>query len=563
MSSNRHETWNSNLGVMLAVAGSAVGFGNFLRFPGLAAQYGGGAFMIAYFVAFLLLGIPLCWVEWTFGRRGGIHGAHSTPSIFLHITRHRFWKYIGLLGVVAPLSVAMYYMYLEACTMGYTWHTAVGDLNLGQNSDNYGAFFANFVGVTQDGAIFSGSSTILIFLCITALINLYLLFRGISRGIEWFCKWSMPVLLITAIIIMVRVLTLGTPDANFPERNVNEGLGYMWNPQKTVLVDTQNKNAVVDMVPANATPKAQVAFIQQVKERNPDKTIEVKHITLLEGLLNKGLWIAAAGQVFFSLSIGFGTVCTYASYVHRHGDIALTSITANAANALTEVGIAGLMIVPAAVSFLGVAAAACASTFGLGFAVLPQVFAAMPMGQLFGTLFFGLLLLAAITSSLSMLQPAIAFLEEFWNLKRSWSVSIVAFFMIVGSFLVAWYTEGLMALDTLDFWVCTLSIYLISFMLLIIFNFIWKTKRGIAELNRGALINIPKALTFIVQWITPIILVAIFGSWLYDNLSGNLSPQIQNIVDGKSGAVVPMLWVLVSLIFFAIVAMTSRNIKKR
>ena len=67
----KNENWSSNLGVVLAVAGSAIGFGNFLRFPGLAAQYGGGAFMIAYFCAFLLMGIPLSWVEWAIGRKGG------------------------------------------------------------------------------------------------------------------------------------------------------------------------------------------------------------------------------------------------------------------------------------------------------------------------------------------------------------------------------------------------------------------------------------------------------------------------------------------------------------
>ncbi len=86
-SSPKAEQWNSRLGAVLAVAGSAVGFGNFLRFPGLAAQYGGGAFMIAYFCAFLLLGIPLCWMEWAIGRRGGALGGHSSASIFLLLTR--------------------------------------------------------------------------------------------------------------------------------------------------------------------------------------------------------------------------------------------------------------------------------------------------------------------------------------------------------------------------------------------------------------------------------------------------------------------------------------------
>ena len=80
------ENWNTNLGVVLAVAGSAIGFGNFLRFPGLAAQYGGGAFMIAYFTAFLLLGIPISWIEWSVGRKGGTLGTHSTAAIFYRLS---------------------------------------------------------------------------------------------------------------------------------------------------------------------------------------------------------------------------------------------------------------------------------------------------------------------------------------------------------------------------------------------------------------------------------------------------------------------------------------------
>ena len=97
------EQWGSRLGVILAVAGSAVGLGNFLRFPGLAAQNGGGAFMIPYFVALLLLGIPLGWAEWTMGRYGGLRGFNSAPGIYSVIWRHPLAKYFG---GVAPARAA-------------------------------------------------------------------------------------------------------------------------------------------------------------------------------------------------------------------------------------------------------------------------------------------------------------------------------------------------------------------------------------------------------------------------------------------------------------------------
>ena len=557
----KREYWNSNLGVVLAVAGSAVGFGNFLRFPGLAAQYGGGAFMIAYFTAFLLLGIPLSWVEWTIGRRGGRMGGHSAASIFSLIARSSTWKYLGLAAVLAPLAISMYYMYLEGWTLGYAWHTAVGDLNL-SSSEEFGAFFGHFVGANAHGAIFSGQSTLLIFFGIAMLCNFYLIFRGVSKGIEWFCKMSMPVLLITALIILVRVLTLGTPDAAHPERSVSEGLGYMWNPDKTLLVTESGKT--LNMVPASATPEQAAEMLELTQAQFPEEKVKLKRITLIDGLLNPDLWITAAGQIFFSLSIGFGAVCTYASYVRKNRDIALASITANAANEVVEVGIAGMMIVPAAVSLLGVVAAAGAGTFGLGFNVLPQVFASMPMGQFFGTLFFALLFLAAITSSLSMIQPATAFLEEFWGLRRVQSVTIVAFFMAVGSILVAWFTgDNLIALDTMDFWMGTLSLYIITALFLILFNVVWRSDNALNELGKGALFTPPRVMKFIIRWVTPSILLCVFGSWLYKNIFVELSPQVSNVLEGKPGAVFPLAWMLLLVIFCAAVARTSNRFRSK
>ena len=560
-SSSKREHWNSNLGVVLAVAGSAVGFGNFLRFPGLAAQYGGGAFMIAYFTAFLLLGIPLSWVEWTIGRRGGRMGGHSAASIFALIARSSTWKYLGLAAVLAPLAISMYYMYLEGWTLGYAWHTAVGDLNL-SSSEQFGNFFGNYVGANAHGAVFSGQSTLLLFFGIALLCNFYLIFRGVSKGIEWFCKWSMPVLLITALIVMVRVLTLGTPDAAHPERSVSQGLGYMWNPDKTLLVTESGKT--LNMVPADATPEQQQELIRRTQSEYPNEKISVKRLTLADGLLNPDLWITAAGQIFFSLSIGFGAVCTYASYVRRDKDIALASITANAANEVIEVGVAGMMIVPAAVSLLGVAAAAGAGTFGLGFNVLPQVFASMPLGQFFGTLFFLLLFLAAITSSLSMIQPATAFLEEFWGLRRVQSVTIVAFFMTVGAILVTWFTgDNLIALDTMDFWFGTLSLYLITGLFLFLFNVVWRSDNALNELGKGALITPPRVMKFIIRWVTPSILLCVFGSWLYKNIFVELSPQVSYVIEGKPGALFPLGWMVLLVIFCAVVARTSSHFRRK
>ena len=558
--SDKTDHWKSNLGVMLAVAGSAIGFGNFLRFPGLAAQYGGGAFVVAYFCCFLLLGLPLCWVEWSIGRGGGVLGGHSPASVFQLLSRKPLWKYLGILGILAGLSINVYYVYMEGWTIAYAWNTMLGNLNL-DTPQQYGDFFSDFVGMGADGHFFSGQTSAPIFFLLAFGANFWLIYRGVSKGIEWFCKWSMPVLFFVAIALLVRVLTMGTPDAAHPERSVNEGLGYMWNPDKVMLVDgTTGKS--IGMVPAGATETEKAELLERLHQEYPTVYIEEKEISFWQSLFNPEMWLRAAGQVFFSLSVGSGSICCYASFVRRRKDIALSALTAGAANSLTEVGLAGLTIVPAALALLGVAAAATVGTFGLGFNVLPQVFAAMPGGQIFGVLFFLLLFIAAVTSALSQVQPAVSFVEEYWNLRRGQSIALVAGLLLVGGLIIVWYTQDMLALDSIDFWVGSLILYVTTGLNLIFFNQIWGTDNGMKELSDGSAIRIPRAAAFIIRWITPVIMVVIFGAWLCQELFFTRSPYVANIVEGRIGAILPLVWALGITVFFCIVAATSRKFNK-
>ena len=123
------EQWNTRLGAILAVAGSAVGIGNFLRFPGQVAMYGGGSFMIAYAVSFLLIGIPLCMAEWTMGRYGGARGFHSSAGILSCVLRHPAGKYIGVFNIMIPICLFMYYACIEAWTLGYAVNAMTGNLH--------------------------------------------------------------------------------------------------------------------------------------------------------------------------------------------------------------------------------------------------------------------------------------------------------------------------------------------------------------------------------------------------------------------------------------------------
>src|SRR5688500_12818939 len=122
-----HERWSTRIGLILAMAGNAVGLGNFLRFPTQATVNGGGAFMISYFIALLLLGIPLMWVEWGLGRHGGRYRKGHMPGMFAAIWKHPAAKYVGVLGMIVPLVVMIYYTYIESWTAAFAWFSLVKD----------------------------------------------------------------------------------------------------------------------------------------------------------------------------------------------------------------------------------------------------------------------------------------------------------------------------------------------------------------------------------------------------------------------------------------------------
>ncbi|RPG86560.1 MAG: sodium:calcium symporter [Coraliomargarita sp. TMED73] len=527
--SKHTETWSTRLGVILAVAGSAVGLGNFLRFPGQAAQFGGGAFMLAYFIAFLLIGLPICWAEWTMGRHGGQAGFNSSPGIFNYITRNRAFKYLGLIGVLIPVIIYMYYVYIEAWCLGYAVNFLFGNMDF-SSVDDAGSFWGRFIGIEANGtALGFGMGQVGVYLLLVFLLNFILIYRGIAKGIELFCKYAMPTLVLIALVILVRVLTLGTPDTAHPERYVNNGLGFMWNPTKTI-VETKDADG-------NWVKEAEIISgdkIEQAKLRSAtDPNVRLTKRTVLSQLADPNLWLAAAGQIFFSLSVGFGVIITYSSYLSKKDDVVLSGLAATSANEFCEVALGGLITLPAAVTFLGVAGVAGMGTFGLGFNVLPMVFANMAFGQLFGFLFFFLLFLAAVTSSLSMLQPGIAFLEESLRINRKQSVALLGLITAIGCGFVVYFSKDVKALDTMDFWVGTFLIFILSTLQIIIFGWVLGIDKGFQLAHQGAAIRIPGIFKFIMKYVSPIFLIIIFVLWCSSNLFGlNLATLQSGSVSG-------------------------------
>jgi len=468
------EAWGTRVGVILAVMGSAVGLGNFLRFPGKAAQYEGGAFMVPYFIALLVLGIPLAWAEWSMGRYGGRRGYNSSPGIYRSIWRSAVAPYAGVISVMLPVVIYMYYVFIESWCLVYAYSMATGQLALGSEQQAYSGFFQSFVGMGADGALVASPvSPAMLALGICFVLNFSLIYIGLQRGIEKFCLYAMPLLIASALLVLLRVLTLGTPDPANPELSLANGLGYMWNPG------------------------------------GPDRSF-------LASLMNGQMWLEATSQIFFSLSVGFGIIITYASYLRRNDDVALSSLTSNAGNEFCEVALGGMITIPAAFMFIGAAGIAGQGTFGLGFVVLPQVFELMPLGRLVGTTFFFLLFLAGVTSSLSMLQPAIALLEEGLHIGRRTSVAILGFITLIGTLFVVYFSKDLVALDTMDFWVGSFCIFVLATFQAILFGWVLGVDRGMLEINRGSSLRVPRIVGVMLKYVAPVYMIGILVFWLHE-----------------------------------------------
>ncbi len=269
-----------------------------------------------------------------------------------------------------------------------------------------------------------------------------------------------------------------------PEQNVAAGLNFMWNPDFAALGNFQT-------------------------------------------------WLAAAGQIFFSLSVGFGVIINYASYMKRNDDVVLSGLTASATNEFFEVALGGMITLTAAVVFLGLVAtqANTGGTFSTGFSALPVVFARMPLGNFFGAVWFFMLFLAAITSSLSMLQPTKAFFEEALGLSHKGATALVAAICVGGNLFVLWFSKGLVALDTLDFWVGTFMIFVVAGTQIICFAWVFGVDKALEEAHHGAQLRIPRIFRFIIKYVSPVYLIVIFVGFCWNNLP----PYVVSVFGGASG----------------------------
>ncbi|MCT4594007.1 MAG: sodium-dependent transporter [Anaeromicrobium sp.] len=343
----KRENWGSKIGFIMAAAGSAVGLGNIWKFPFTAGQNGGGAFVLVYLIFVALIGFSVMLTEFAVGRRRQLAAVGAFKSV------DKRWTFAGVLGVLSGFLIMGFYPVVGGWALAYVFKVAGGLLNNpGAIGDSFGAFITN-------------PSAPLMWMVLYLILNVVIVVKGISSGIEKAGKVLMPLLFGILIVIAIKGLTLPGAMA---------GMEFLFKPDFSKL--------------------------------------------------NGSVVLAALGQAFFSLSLGMGCMITYGSYLSKSENLVQNAAIVTAMDTAVAL-LAGIAMFPAMFAF-GMEPAAGP---GLVFVVVPTLFAEMgAMGSVFALMFFVALTVAALTSSVSLLEVVVAFLideKQFSRKKAVFSSSTV------------------------------------------------------------------------------------------------------------------------------------------
>jgi NSS family neurotransmitter:Na+ symporter len=341
---SRHGMWSNRWLFVLAAAGSAVGLGNIWKFPYIAGENGGGAFVLLYLLCILFVGVPIMMAEVLIGREG----RQSPINTMRHLTkqhhRHPAWVLIGWSGVLAGFLILSYYVVIAGWALYYIVQMGAGSLDGASAAEAEGLF----------NAFLADPWKLVFWQTVFMALTVYIISRGVISGLETAVRWFMPLLFVLMAVLLGYAVT---------SDGWSQGFEFMFRFDFEAL-----------------TP---------------------------------GAVLAALGQAFFTLSLGMGAIMAYGAYVPSNASVFSTVVIIAGLDTLVAVA-AGLAIFP--IVFANGLEASQGP--GLMFVTVPLAFGQMPLGALFGTLFFLLVSFAAITSAISISEPALAYLVEEYNAKR-------------------------------------------------------------------------------------------------------------------------------------------------
>jgi len=336
--------WSSRWLFVLAAAGSAVGLGNIWKFPYIAGENGGGAFVLIYLVCIALVGIPIMISEVLMGREGRSSPIHTMRILAKKAGRSQRWALLGWLGVITGFLILSYYAVIAGWALNYVWLTASGTFD-GASGDFVAQAFTDLQ---------ANPLEMIAYQTVFMVLTVWIVGRGVTAGLEKAIQWFMPALFILLIVLLIY---------SFNSGGFAQGWAFMF-----------------DLKWDAVGPEA---------------------------------WLIAMGQAFFTLSLGMGTMMAYGAYVPEDAKLSTTVVTIALLDTLVAIA-AGLAIFP--IVFAN--GLEIGQGPGLTFVTLPLAFGQLPFGSFFGAVFFVLISFAAITSAISLTEPALAYLTEEYNAKR-------------------------------------------------------------------------------------------------------------------------------------------------
>lgn len=441
MKATHRATFGGQLGAVLVTAGSAVGLGNIWRFPYVAGENGGAAFLLIYVLSVLLIGVPIMLAEFAIGR----HTHSNAVGAYRMLSGH--WTALGYNSVIAPLLIMGFYLVVSGWTMEYMIHSLTGEFTRVQTVEEYAAIFSTFTQNPWRPAIY----TVIFTLLTHGVIAL-----GVQKGIERSSRIMMPLLMVILVILAIHSILL--PGGM-------QGVKFLFTPDFSKVTAST--------------------------------------------------FLTALGQAFFSLSIGLGCLVTYASYFKDDTNITHTALQVVLIDTLVAV-LAGVVIFPAVFS-VGIEPTAGPS---LVFVTLPAIFNTLPLSMVWSTIFFLLLVIAALTSTISLHEVLTAYIHEEWHLSRrisAWIVTAACSLLGVAASLSlgAWkwlQIGGKSLFDLLDFVTANVLLPAGGFFICIFAGWVLDRRFMPHELtNKGTIpLRLWPLLQLLLRWVCPALLLLIF-----------------------------------------------------
>ncbi len=441
MTTEKRSSFTGKIGFVLAAAGSAVGLGNIWRFPYLAAEYGGGIFLLTYIILSVTFGFALMAGEIALGRKTG----KSAIGAFKNLNKK--YSFIGVLASLVPMIILPYYSVIGGWVIKFLWVFTKGDMAEAAQP----TYFNNFRASAGEPIVWFCA-----FIGITAIIVLC----GVVKGVEKVSKVMMPILVVLTVFIAVYALFLD---------GAMEGLKFYLTPDFS---------------------------------RFSIKTV-----------------LAAMGQLFYSMSLAMGIMITYGSYMKK--DVSIESSVHQIEWFDTGIAfLAGLMIVPASYALEG---GKVGQGMGLMFTTLPNVFSRMPAGGVIGALFFLLVLFAALTSSISLMETVVSIFQD----KFGWNRKVVCIFVLLGTVAVGvpsslgwgvWSGITIFGKNFLvffDFISNSVIMPIVALLTCLFITFVIKPKVIIEEIELTGTFKLKGLFKVMIQYIAPVCIILILVSSLF------------------------------------------------